>query len=117
MTFANNLLIITSIEIILIMINISLFNIFDKLTNKTKYIGKMPIYFGYFGIFMFPFYKIIRKHKTLSGIKRTVKEYENFLITHKKHNNPYEISKESDFYKEYLSFKRYLQLRKLKKKI
>jgi len=102
----------------LLITNAALLNKFEELTaykkNDKSWLSlRISTLYIFFGIFMFPFYKTIREYLKIRYIK---KEIEYFEIWQK-------LLEENNFkgtqhdYDQYINYKRYLKLRKLKRKI
>ena len=91
---------------------------FDKLTNY----GDAKIYetptwftltFMVFGFLMFPFYKRIREYRKIRYIKKEIEYFETWFQLLKENG----MQSAPHDYNQYINYKRYLKLRKLKKKI
>jgi hypothetical protein len=94
-------------------LNAVLKNWFDKLTiyNGIEF-HWMPTWFiltfMFFGFLMFPFYKMFREYRKVYYMENAVRQYEWRKLA---------FGYDDDYNKKYLSFKRYLKLKKLKRKI
>jgi hypothetical protein len=98
----------------LLLINLALKQKFDKLTMTNGWeLDTLPNWFifmyMFFGIFMFPFYKLIREFRKIEYMKYKIRYYEFSILT----NIVYRKDKE---YYDYLGYKRYLKLFILNKK-
>lgn len=91
-------------------INGNLMGIFERLTRQDLSKGPAWIILLYifFGLFMFPFYKTIRKHRQRYDVEKDVLEHEAWWDGL---DAPWKVNE------EYLKKKRWLKLQKLGKKI
>ena len=100
--------------------NALLKNCFDKLTicGNTEFCW-LPTWFiltfMLFGFLMFPFYKSIREYRKILYIKNKIRQFEWCELFMKVYIDG--DMKGDKSYEEYLIFKRYLKLKKLKRKI
>ena len=111
------ILILCSISI-LMCINMAFKDLFDKLTMyKDLEFQTLPNFiiwtFIFFGIFMFPFYKLIREKRKRLYYRHIIRDYEYwdkfFGQYHDLHNTEEERNK-------YLNCKRYLKLKEIERK-
>jgi len=105
---------------IIISLNAILKNWFDRLTmcGNTEF-HWMPtwfiITFIFVGFFMFLFYKRIREYRKVHYMNNVIRQYEWMQLSFKKYD--FKINVKDDDYYKYINYKRYLKLKKLKRKI
>jgi len=103
---------------LLMSLNTLLKNRFDKLTiyNDVKF-HFMPTWFllsfMFFGFLMFPFYKRIREYRKVLYMENVIRQFEWNSFIYEKHG----FGQDNEKYNQYLNYKRYLKLKKLKRKI
>jgi hypothetical protein len=116
----NIIILIIGIVLGLLIINAALQDLFDKLTvyknDKYAWVSfTFSIFYMFFGVFMLLFHKRLKEYRKIKYIEKEIKYYEDWEQM-LKDNNLYNNKTKGD-YIQYLNFKRYLKLRKLKKKI
>jgi hypothetical protein len=102
----------------LLLVNVYLKGVFDKLTMyKDWELHNLPamfvLYYMFFGIFMFPFYKKVRLYRKKIYCESIVKRYYYWYICIPKEQRPQPSRLTED---EYHNCKRYLKLVKLSRK-
>jgi len=104
---------IFQISIIVILgINGNLIGVFDRLTKHESELSNgswwLLVLYIFFGVFMFPFYKIIRRYRKEYDIEKDILEYDSWWG---------DICPPLRMKDEYKEKKRWLKLQKLRKKI
>lgn len=98
------------IMLVIFGINGNLIGLFEKITKNEFSKGPSWIFvlFIFFGLLMFPFYKIIKKYRKRYDVEKDVLEHEAWWNGI---NPPWKVNE------EYLEKKRWLKLQKLRNKI
>jgi hypothetical protein len=108
----NSMNAILQISIIMILgINGNLIGVFDRFTKYKGELSDGPwwllMLYVFFGVFMFPFYKIIRRYRKEYDIEREILEHETWWGNMK---SPFAND-------EYVQKKRWLKLQKISRKV